>query len=353
MSKKILSHTFLILSVTMLLLSSCDKRDQNINFPPGIQENVSQIAVKQGLTIFAAALKLAKMDTAFSYLGQYTILAPTDAAFNAAGITNATLGSIPEATLRTILRNHILPGRTTSFSFLPGPNAALVNINRDFVYSSTYLSSTPGVGAFTGVYFNGIKIVNVDFLANNGVIHTINGVLLPPPGNLSVTLALNPNLSFLRAAISTAGLTLRLDTNRSPITLLAPDNAAFIAAGFPTIASINAASPTTLSAILTLHVIPAASIPIPLGNGRLFTPDFRAGNYASLNGNVITTVTGSTIAFRGTSSTADATIITPNLLFRSLVPNPSTTPPPPPPTPPGTALGSPSVMHIINRVLLP
>jgi len=336
MSKKILLHTFLTLTVSILMLSSCDKREQNINFAPGINENVSEIAVKNGLTIFANALKVAKMDTAFDYLGQYTVLAPTDAAFTAAGITNANLNSIPEATLRTVLRNHILPGRTTSFSFLPGPNAVYGNINRDFVYTSTYLSTTPGVGAFAGTYFNGRKIVNVDFLANNGVIHTLDGVLFPAVGNLSATLALNPNLSYLRAAIATAGLTLRLDTSITVNTLLAPDNAAFIAAGFPTIASINAASPVTLSSILRLHVIPAASVPAAFGNGRLFSPDFRTRDYVSLNGNVTTTITGATAAFRGPSSTADATITTPNLLFRSLIAN-----------------GAPSVYHIINRVLLP
>lgn len=336
MNKKILSLAFLMLGISMLFLSSCDKRDQNINFPPGIQENLSQIAVKQGLTIFANALKVAKMDTAFEYLGQYTILAPTDAAFTAVGITSSNLSSIPEETLRTLLRNHILPGRTTSFSFLPGPNAAYGNINRDFVYTSTYLSTTPGIGAFAGTYFNGVKIVNVDFLANNGVIHTINGVLFPATGNLTATLALNPNLSYLLAAINAAGLATTLNNGTAAITLLAPDNAAFIAAGYPTIASINAASPTTLSAILRLHVIPAASVPVALGNGRLFTPDFRAGTYASLNGNITTTITGTTAAFRGPSSTADATITTPNLLFRTLISN-----------------GAPSVMHIINRVLLP
>lgn len=336
MSKKILLQGFLMMSFILILLSSCDKREQNINFPPGISENVSKIALKQGLTVFANALVLAKMDTAFDYLGQYTILAPTDAAFNAAGITNANLNTIPEATLRTLLRNHIIPGRTTSFSFLPGPNAVYGNINRDFVYTSTYLSTTPGVGAYVGTYFNGVKIVNVDFLANNGVIHTIDGVLFPATGNLTATLALNPNLSYLLAAINTAGLATTFNSFTSAVTFLAPDNAAFIAAGYPTIASINATSPTTLSAILRLHVIPAASVPVALGNGRLFTPDFRAGNYASLNGNVATTITGTTIAFRGPSSTADATITTPNLLFRTLISN-----------------GAPSVLHIINRVLLP
>lgn len=334
MRKKLLSHITL-LSITALLLFSCDKRDQFIAFPPGINENVSEIAAARGLTIFANAIKIAKMDTAFDYLGQYTIIAPTDAAFTAVGITNANLNTIPEATLRTVLRNHILPGRTASFSFLPGPNSPLGNINRDFIYTSTYVPTSPAVGSFVGVYFNGDKVVSTDLLANNGIIHTINGVMFPATGNLTATLALNPNLSYLAAAINTAGLT-TLNTGTAAITLLAPDNAAFIAAGYPTIASITAASPTTLSAILRLHVIPAASVPVAIGNGRLFTPDFRAGTYASLNGPITTTISGTTAAFRGAGNTADATITTPDLLFRTNISN-----------------GASSVMHVVNRVLLP
>jgi uncharacterized surface protein with fasciclin (FAS1) repeats len=335
MRNKIILYSFLLIGFTTLL-SSCDKRDQFIAFPPGVTDNVSTVASKSGLNIFASAIKIAKMDTAFEYLGQYTIFAPTDASFAAAGITTATLNSLPEATLRTILRNHILPGRTTSFSFLIGPNALYGNINRDFVYTSTYLSTTPGVGSFAGVYFNGVKIEKTDFLANNGVIHSINGLLLPPAGNLTATIALDPNLSYLAAAITTSGLTAALNGGTAAITLLAPDNAAFIAAGFPTIASITSASPTTLSAILRLHVIPAASVSIANGNGRLFSPDFRVGNYASLNGNITTTISGSVVAFRGPTSTLDANVTTPNILFRTNI-----------------SSGAPSVMHVINRVLLP
>jgi uncharacterized surface protein with fasciclin (FAS1) repeats len=335
MRNKIILYSFLIFGFATLLFS-CDKREQFINYPAGITDNVSEIAQKQGLNVFAAAIKAAKMDTAFDYLGQYTIFAPTDAAFNAAGITTSSLGSIPEAALRTIVRNHILPGRTTSFSFLPGPNATYGNINRDFVYATTYLSTTAGVGAFAGVYFNGVKILNTDFLANNGVIHIIDGILLPPAGNLTATIALNPNLTYLAAAITTAGLASTLNNGTAAITLLAPDNAAFIAAGYPTIASITSASPTTLSAILRLHVIPAASVPSSVGNGRLFTPDFRVGNYLSLNGNIATTISGTTAGFRGLSNTSDATISSGNILFRTFL-----------------STGAPSVMHVINKVLIP
>jgi uncharacterized surface protein with fasciclin (FAS1) repeats len=333
-NKKII---YSILYVAIIVFSfSCDKRELNVAYPPSVTDNVATVAQKNGLTIFANAITLAQMDSAFQYLGQYTLFAPTDAAFNAAGITSANVTSVAPATLRSILRNHILPGRTTSFSFLPGPNAGYGNINRDFVYTSTYLTTSPGVGTYVGTYFNGIKILQTDILANNGVIHTIDGVLLPAVGNLTASLLANPNLTFLEAAINRAGLASTLNNATSSINLLAPTNAAFQAAGFPDKMSIDTASSTVLSNILRLHVIPAASVPAAVGNGRLFIPDFRTGNYVSLNGNVATTVTGSSVTFRGASNTTGANIVTPNVLFRTLV-----------------STGAPSVMQVIDKVLLP
>ncbi len=318
----------------MLAVTSCDKREQNINFPPGVSDNVATVASKNNLTVFANALRLAKMDTAFNYLGQYTVFAPSDAAFNAAGITNANLSAVPEGTLRTILRNHILPGRTTALSFLPGPNALYGNINRDFVYTSGYFP--PVATQFLGTFFNGKKLIQSDLIANNGVIHVINGVLLPAAGNLSATLALNSNLSYLAAALVRANLMATLDGNTAAITLFAPTNAAFIAAGYPTIASINAELPATLSNILRVHVISAANAP-SLG-GRIFSSDARPGTtLTSLNGAVQVSVSGAgAVGLRGPGNSADAMVTTPDLLFRSFI-----------------STGAPSVYHIIDRVLLP
>lgn len=330
--KKLLYSLFAL--VTLLTAASCDKREQNILFPPGISENVSEIAKKEGLNIFAAAIVAAEMDTAFKYLGQFTMFAPTDAAFTAAGITTATLGTINKAVLRNILRNHILPGRTPSFSFLPGPGAAYGNINRDFIYTSGYFAPQPT--QFLGSFFNGKKIVKADIIANNGILHSINGIMIPATGNLSTTLTADPNLSYLLAAIARAGLTSALDNLTAAVTLFAPNNQAFINAGFPTIASINAASPTVLSNIIRQHAISAA----PAYGGRIFSSDVRTGmSFPALNGGLLTTaVSGTgTVSVKAPGNTANnPTVITADIMFRSLI-----------------ASGAPSVMHIINEVLLP
>lgn len=311
--------------------SSCDKRDQNINFPAGITDNFATVASQNNLKVLVAAVKAAQMDTAFQYLGQYTIFAPTDSAFNAAGITEANVGTLPPDVLRSVIRQHMLAGRTTSASLLPGPNAAYRPINVEYLYTSTYL---PPTGSFAGIFFNGKRLLQADILANNGVIHRINGVLSPAANTLTALLDANSNLSFLKAAIARAGLTTTLQGLTAPVTLMAPTNAAFQAAGFPDIAAINAAAPATLAGILSNHVIVNGAATSTLR--RLFACDFRAQSYTALAGTVTVSFTGGAPRFRGAGNTSDASVVVPDLTYRSSV-----------------AGGAPNVAHVIDRVLLP
>jgi uncharacterized surface protein with fasciclin (FAS1) repeats len=83
----------------------------------------------------------------------------------------------------------------------------------------------------------------------------------PAPTNTIVDVAVgNPNFTYLVAAIQRAGasgtnVAALLSDPNGRYTVFAPTNDAFIAAGFPTIASIQAADPNTLLGILTYHVL--------------------------------------------------------------------------------------------------
>ncbi|WP_165917281.1 fasciclin domain-containing protein [Flaviaesturariibacter aridisoli] len=322
-----LNKLFLSASIVLLAalgLASCDKRENNIAYPPGVAANVATVAESNGLTIFANALRRAGMDSTFSYLGQYTIFAPTDSAFAAAGITASAVSSLPVETLRTLLRNHILSGRTTLMSFLPGPNAVYTNLNRDTLFVT-------GVGTPpTAFYINGRKVTQTDISANNGVIHKIAGVLAPAGGNFTTTVALMPNLSLFAAAVQRAGLTNSFNNVGNRWTVFAPSNAAFQAAGYADVNAINAADPTALSALLRYHVVPATSL---TQSGRIaFSSDLTA-RYANttlntVQGTAITVGAGGTTV-KGTNSAAASNITTSDILYRS------------------------GVLHVIDRVLMP
>lgn len=91
---------------------------------------------------------------------------------------------------------------------------------------------------------------------------------MPPgiPKTIYQTIATNPNYSVLTAAVNKAGLADALnESEKSSLTLFAPNNDAFRAAGFTSLSSLEAVPVATLKAILLYHVlgskVEAAAIP--------------------------------------------------------------------------------------------
>src|SRR5664279_3699194 len=71
------------------------------------------------------------------------------------------------------------------------------------------------------------------------------------PKSIYGTIANDPNYSFLTAAVNKAGLMSALNDDSKPaLTLFAPTNDAFIAAGFNTAADLTSVPDSTLTAIL-------------------------------------------------------------------------------------------------------
>lgn len=323
----------------IVVLAACDKREQNIAFPPGVTDNVVAVAEKEtNLSIFVAAVKRTALDADLALLGNYTIFAPTDAAFNAAGITSATVSSMPLNVLRAVLRNHIISGRILSTDLLPGPNAAYTSVQREILNSSFYGNAS---------YLNGKKINKVNMRANNGVVHTIDGVLLPPMATLSGTLAANANLTLLAAALTRAGLATTVNTTTTLLTVFAPTNAAFQAAGYADaafIAGLNSADSIVLRNILLYHVVPSASLTSsvltsPLNrSGRAFGIDFtNATNLMTAQGsNVAIAVSGNSVTVKGTNNPTPAAVTSGDFLYFA-----------------GSASVRPGVLHIVDKVLLP
>jgi uncharacterized surface protein with fasciclin (FAS1) repeats len=80
-------------------------------------------------------------------------------------------------------------------------------------------------------------------------------VTTPPTGSSIMTLLDAPTFSFLKAAVTRAGLTSALANANNRYTVFAPNDAAFIASGIPSIAVINSLPVATLTSILNYHII--------------------------------------------------------------------------------------------------
>jgi len=173
------------------------------------------------------------------------------------------------------------------------------------------------------VSVNGRRVTTADVAADNGVVHVIDGVLLPPGGDVVATVIANPqNFSLLAAAVTRAGTgVVTALQSTTAATVFAPTNQAFIDAGFSATA-IAAASPAVLARVLQYHVVPGRVFSTLLADG--VTPATLLGPTVRVN----VSGAGVTVTGQGNGTNA-ATVVGPN------------------------NLSSNAVIHVINRVLLP
>ena len=116
-----------------------------------------------------AALKAAGLVKKFDTKGNFTVFAPTDAAFAKLGLNAENVGSLPKAQLMQILGYHVTRGDRYAQGVVGSSRLRMLNGD----YTSVNLKSD-------GAFLDQSKIVTTNIQANNGVIHVIDTVLLPP-----------------------------------------------------------------------------------------------------------------------------------------------------------------------------
>ena len=142
--------------------------------PPAVEGSIvdTAIAVNQQTGEFEtliAAVVCADLAEPLDARGQYTVFAPTDAAFGAAGLDAESVCNLPTEALRDILLYHVARGER--------PAADVVSSEQIRMMNGDFTDITVNAG---GVLINDAQIVVTDVFATNGVIHVITGVLLPP-----------------------------------------------------------------------------------------------------------------------------------------------------------------------------
>jgi uncharacterized surface protein with fasciclin (FAS1) repeats len=136
---------------------------------PAAQATIVQTAVAAGqFKTLAALLKEAGLATTLEGKGPYTVFAPTDAAF--AKVPKGTLQALAEnkSQLRTVLLYHVAKGRLTAATIAKRHTIRTLN------GQSLPVSVRGGV-----VTVGGARVLKANVNASNGVIHVINGVLIP------------------------------------------------------------------------------------------------------------------------------------------------------------------------------
>ena len=243
-------------------------------------------------TLLEAAVLEAELAGALSGDGPFTVFAPTDDAFTALvtalDITADDLLAMDN--LGDILQYHVLGAEVPSTSLMAEQTVTMLNGDEATITS---------MGG--SVMINGVALViDADITADNGVVHVIDAVLLPPAETTTVAdiIAGSDDHFVLAAVLDSTGLDETL-AGEGPYTVFAPTDAAF-----------DAIDPFVLLDLLTDNDALAEILTYHVAGGSLQSTDLS-------DGQTITTVNGADVTVSITDGTVminDAIVIVPNLV---------------------------------------
>ena len=190
-----------------------------------------------------AALSHVGLNTTLEGSGPFTLFAPTDQAFDDAGIDLANFQTQEEKDVLTdILLYHVVTASVPSSAVTDGMIATMANGDK----------AKFGVSGAT-VYVGTATVTTADVQSSNGIIHVIDQVLMPPE-NIPDTASSTGIHDSLVSAVLQAELLATLEGD-GPFTVFAPTDQAFVEAGIDLAALDNPQGKATLQDILLYHVV--------------------------------------------------------------------------------------------------
>lgn len=211
---------------------------------PATGSDLAAVAMSGDLTTFLSLFEVSGLQLPAD--GSVTVFAPTNKAFAAipAERVKFLMSEEGRATLRTVLRHHILPMALDSGSLLQ---------RRGVLALSGQNLAIDG----EGLTIAGASLLKTDVPFDGGIVYVIDRVMMPVTRSIAEIVSQDPRLATLFRAVTTAGLATQLGgENGGPWTVLAPSNEAFAALGEDTIKALLA-DPSQLADILSAHVIPS------------------------------------------------------------------------------------------------
>ena len=229
--------------------------------------NIIEVAQRAGsFTTLVAAVQAAGLADVLSGEGPFTVLAPTDEAFEAlpAGTVAHLLEPENKALLQSILLYHVIPAEVASTQVVKVTSAQTAGGQR------------VDIDVRNGqVFVDDARVIATDVEATNGVVHAIDRVIMPATEDILATAGEAGSFTTLAAALDAARLVGALRGD-GPFTVFAPTDEAFAALPAGTVQELlKPENRSTLQAILKYHVI----------SGRIYADDaVEAGVAATLQG---------------------------------------------------------------------
>jgi len=307
--KKNLRLLMVIGLVAMMGLTACEEEEEKDEIMETEEETIVDIASSDdSYSTLVQALEKADLASTLKGDGPFTVFAPTNEAFENL-LDDLGVGSLDDLSadqLEPILLYHVVSGKVMS-SDLSNGYVPTLSPGTDDTKASLLINTDDGV------MLNGSSAVTAaDIEADNGVIHEIDKVLMPP--NVVDMAINNGDFSTLVNAVVKAELAETL-SGEGPFTVFAPTNAAFE----ELLSDLGASSLDDLTKddlipILKYHVV----------SGNVLSSDLSSGRVTTLNGNDIAVDVSSSVMINGKSSVTAADI-----------------------------QGTNGVIHVIDKVLLP
>lgn len=229
---------------------------------PAPPKSIVDVAMEAGsFDTLVAALQATGLDTVLADLdSEFTVFAPTDDAFATLGQDTIDALLADTDTLSDILLYHVIVGGevladaaiTVAGSDMPkitmgNDDMAALSLNNDNLYINTAIVAQPNV------------------MADNGVIHVIDQVIMPPAemgmpdSNIVETAVAAGNFTTLVSALQAANLDGVLADESETFTVFAPTDAAFDKIDSATLDALIMDVPA-LTNVLLQHVIQGAAV---------------------------------------------------------------------------------------------
>lgn len=257
--KRVIENLGKNLWVLMLLLAlafvnvSCDDDDDSENEEPTPFESMTITDIAAGnadFSILVAALqKVGLDDDLATEANEFTVFAPTNAAFAALleELDVSGLDDIPNEVLTGVLLYHVMSGSNKAAMIETGYYSSLSAGPKDGYGLSFYVDMS------TTMINGRSKITSTDIEADNGIIHVIDKVMLP----MSITdhAIANPAFSSLVAGVTKAELAGALADESAMYTVFAPTNDAFDMFFNDLEVTLEDLSKETLASVILYHAI--------------------------------------------------------------------------------------------------
>lgn len=263
------------------LLTACDD-DETSHMQEVSYDNVVAAAqATSDLSILVEAVQAAGLVDVLIQTDSpapYTVFAPTNKAFaqllSTLGVTKEQLLADKDL-LKKVLTYHVVPNAVVKKADIPfGKPIQTINGN-----ALSINKGADGSANIIDARGNQANIVTTDVTTGNGVVHIIDGVILPADKNLVEVAQGNKDFSILVEAVVAAGLADTLATTEN-LTVFAPTNAAFVNLLSELGVSKDAllANKALLTKVLTYHVVPDL----------VYSSEVKAGDVTTLQGGKVT-----------------------------------------------------------------